>query len=263
MSGPSSGRDSGAGSGFQKALAGVLFAGFGVSVVVLLVHRAAGLYLPRDWPGYYGFLGVFFFGFAILVWALSAQPLWRRWRFAGPALVLGALSVWADVGPVARWSTERYLRQPELNSFAAWVHEYGRIAEMGVQDSGGITYLLNGTAVRRTRAGLDSLPSTAAPAAVLGDVLARDGIDPAVHERVRRQLRRFGLLGLSLHGDFVVFQRDSEVGLVYAAAGAPPLERGAVVPGTSYEVGERMGRWYFVRLRALPDLEDFLVIEGG
>jgi hypothetical protein len=177
----------GAGSRFQKAFAAFLFAGFGVCVVVLLVHRTAGPFLPRGWPGYEGFLGAFLFGFAILIWALDSRPLRARWRFAGPALVLGALAVFVDVGPVARWSTERFLRQPELTDFAAWVHEYGRIAEMHVQADGGITYRLNGTAVRQTREELDALVPTVTDAALLEDVLARDGYRP---RRVRARPAR-------------------------------------------------------------------------
>jgi len=100
--------------------------------------------------------------------------------------------------------------------------------------------------VARTRAELDSLRANGynEDAMLLADVLARDGIDPAVNEDFLRTLRRFHFLHLSLHGDYVLFARTRESGLVYAGPGAPPLVRGGSVPGTGVEIfGARMGRW--------------------
>jgi hypothetical protein len=75
-------------------------------------------------------------------------------------------------------------------------------------------------------------------------------------------MRRFRMLGLSLHGDFVVFEPDWEIRLVFATDGAPPLDRGELVPGTEFQVGERVGRWYFARPAPQQDLVDFLNIDS-
>lgn len=266
---PADGPGEGKGSAWSRVgrvLLWILFLSYGACVLTLLVYRASGLYYWGRSGVILAFFGICVFGFGILIWALTSLPLWPRWRIAGPALLLGTLTVWADVGPVTRWSNARYLRQPELNEFASWVHGYGRISEM--EDSGfhGFPYSLNGTRVRPTRASLDSLRSRSdgdrREAALLEEVLARDSIDPAALDAIRRQMRRFGFRSFRVHGDYVAFRNSRDGGLVYAAEGAAPLEPGDVVPGSRFEVGRRRGQWYFYRCCLYPeDVEDGVVAD--
>lgn len=233
----------------RSGLIVVLFLVYGVSILLWLVDRASGLYLPSHWPGgFFAFFGIPVFGFSIFVWALLSPRSWARWRLAGPALLLGALALWSDVGLLRRRSNERFLQKPELNAFAAQIHAYGRISQMWEWPEG-FTHSLNGTVVRRTSAELDSLPSWLAKdreTALLAEVLARDSIDAAVYEDMRQKLRRFHLQSINVHGDYVLLRRSRDGGLVYATRGAPALESGKTLPGTGWVIGDRIGQWYFI-----------------
>jgi hypothetical protein len=123
----------------RKSLLAILFFLYGASVLLWFVEVAGGLYLPPRWSwGLLGFLGIFVFGFSIVVWALLSPRSWARWRIVGLALLLGALALWADLGVLTRLSDERFLQRPDLNAFAARLHAYGRISEMREWQSEGL-----------------------------------------------------------------------------------------------------------------------------
>lgn len=223
----------------------LVFLSYAAGILLWLADLSAGLYLPVvTWWGLYGFLGVLISGFLILLWVLRSPRSWPRWRAAACALLLGILVLWVVPPPLVRLNNARFLQRRDLNEFATQVHEYGRIREMVEWEP--YTHALNGTVVRRTRAELDSVRSRGkCNPALLADVLARDGIDPAVYGDVRRKLRGFHLFSISVRGDYVLFGRYRDGGLVHARKGAPPLQSGTEVPGTNAVVGDRQGQWYF------------------
>lgn len=227
----------------------LLFAGYTVSILLWLYNRIGRLYLPpMTASGFLSFLGIPAFGALILLWALLSARSWKRWRIAVPALLLGVLAFSDAPRPLMRMSDARFLQRQDLNEFAAQVHAYGRISEMWEWEE--FTHSLNGTVVRRTRAEIDSIPSrlSSGEPALLADVLARDSIAAPVYEDFRRKLRRFHLQSIRLHGDYALFRRSRDGGLLYATPHARPLERGKTLPGTGVVIGDRVGQWYLWRI---------------
>jgi hypothetical protein len=224
----------------------VVFVGYAASVLLWLADLSAGLSRPLvTWWALCGFLGILITGFLIFLWVLRSPGSWRRWSAAASALVLGVLILEFVPPPLIRLNDSRFLRRRDVNEFATQVHEYGRIRKMWEWPEG-YTHSLNGTIVRRTRAELDSLGSDwGSNRALLADVLARDSIDPAVYEDFRRKLRRFHLETISIEGDYVLFARTRDWGLVHARKGAPPLRSGMEVPGTNAVVERAEGQWYY------------------
>jgi len=231
---------------FHRTGVVLLFVTYATSIVLWLAAHAARLYLPPMWFGYTaGFVGACAFGALILAWALRSPRSWTRWQVAAPSLLLGILLVWNAPAPLERLGTERFLRRKDLNAFAARVQEYGRIGSMQMHDD---EDRLNGSVVRETPAQSDRQKLTVTIGGNFGlleNVLARDRIEPAVYEEFRGMLRRFHFRGLEQQGDYVLFARTRDGGLMYAAPHAPLLQRGDTVPGTLTEAGERWGRWYF------------------
>jgi hypothetical protein len=225
----------------------LVFVGYAASVLLWLADLSAGLYRPPvTWWALCGSLGILITGFLIFLWVLRSPRSWRRWSAAAAALVLGVLVLEFVPPPLIRLNDSRFLRKPDLNEFATQVHEYGRIRQMWEWPEG-YTHSLNETVVRRTRAGLDSIGTErwGSNRALLADVLARDSIDPAVYEDFRRKLRRFHLQTISIEGDYVLFARSRDGGLVHARKGAPPLRSGMEVPGSHAVVESAQGQWYY------------------
>ncbi|HEX8211926.1 MAG TPA: hypothetical protein VF584_17250 [Longimicrobium sp.] len=230
-----------------RRLALLMFVGYAASVLLWLADLSSGLYRPVvTWWALCGSLGIMITGFLIFLWVLRSPRSWGRWSAAASALVLGVLILEVVPPPLVRLNNSRFLQRRDLNEFATQVHEYGRIRKMWEWPEG-YTHSLNGTIVRRTRAELDSIGTErwGSNRALLADVLARDSIDPAVYEDFRRKLRRFHLEMISIEGDYVLFSRSRDGGLVHAKKGAPPLRSGMVVPGTHAVVENAHGQWYY------------------
>jgi hypothetical protein len=229
----------------------LMFAGVAVSVLLWLIHWAGGLYVPPYWlGGLWGLLGAGGFGVLILAWALRRPKSWRRWRIAAPVLLLGFGAFCLPVEPMDDFANARFLRRADLNAFADRARRYGPIT--GMWEGEDRPFQVNGTRVAHTRAGADSVARWyAGDVGVLADVLARDGIDPAVYEDFRRQMKRFHFWRLETEDGYVRLAQTRGCGLVQAPPDAPILRPGGRVPGGGVVV-ERRGRWYTCRYEPQP-----------
>lgn len=231
---------------FHRLGMALLFVGYAVCMVLRVVSRVAGLYLPDPWePAMLAGLALFALVPLIVLWALCSPKSWRRWGIAVPALLFAMFLPELPLDPLTHLSDTRYLQRRDLNEFAERVQGYSRIDQMWEPEPE--WRWLNGTRVTATRAEADSLREHRKdPVLVLPNVLARDSIDPAVHADFSRKLRRFHFVRLDRAGDYVVYARTNRTrDLVHARRGAPLMRPGEKVPGSGVVVGERIGQWYF------------------
>lgn len=224
----------------------LLLAGYVECILLALWDAVDGLILP-PLPALVRFVAFFgppFFGFLILLWAAASPRSPRKWGIVAAAGVIG-IGILAFVpGVLFGYGISRFVQRPDLNAFVADARRYGRITSMREDEDR--PWTLNGIRVARTRAELDSLHRQwdGGDAMLLSDVLARDGIDPAVYEDARRRLRSFHFNLLRLDGPYVRLGRTRGLQLVYAAPGAPPPWASARPIGPATVAGARVGLWY-------------------
>lgn len=222
-----------------------ILAGYAACVVFSLWDVVDGLILPHLpwWISLLAFFGAPGLGAVILLWALVRPKSWERWRIAIPAVLLGVLILWLVPPPLYRWGISRFVQRRDLNEYAVRVHAYRQITSLWEEN--GAIWALNGTRIAHTAAERDSARRWYdRDDMLLPDVLARDSVDPRVAEELLRGLQRFRFQRLSRNGDFVLFARGRDFGLVYAGQGAPPLAVGGSLPRTGVRITARMGRWY-------------------
>lgn len=233
---------------FHRRGVALLFVGYAAAVLLCLVHWGSGLYEPRWFLGWVAPLWLCGFGGLLFAWGCRGGVRRGRWRVAVPTLLLGALAVWFLPPPLARLSSDHFVRRPDLAAFAAEVQRHGRITSMWEEDD---VHELNHARIVDTPRQADSLRRHGdfreGDARLLADVLARDGIDPAVYRNARWRMRGFHFERLQVVGHYVLLGERRRWTRVYARPGTPPLQPGDAVPRTRVRVGTRRGQWYFAR----------------